>query len=149
LRGDVAVSSEHIDTNKLTVIDASSANVNLNGQMDIGRIYANQSSHLSMTWVDSPSLVLYANDHAHVKLAGVAKEFYIHLADNALLDAQYLRANSVTISSNDSSQARLMPLFSFQGFAHQNSTVYLYHQPLHQNKHTWEGANIFMKSYRP
>lgn len=149
LNGDVAVSSQHLDAKKLTVIDASGGHVDLNGQMDIQRIYASQFSHLSVTWVDSPQLVLYANDHAHVKLAGVAKEFYIHLAGNALLDAQYLRASSVTISSNDFSQAHLMPLFSFQGFAHQNSTVYLYHQPLHRNTHTWEMANIFMKTYRP
>ena len=149
LYGNVSVDAHRLDANQLTIVDASAGKVKLNGQIDIQRIDANKNSQLSIAWVDSPQLVVYANEQAHVNLAGVAKEFYIHLAGNALLNAQYLRANSTTISSNDASQADLMPLFSFQGFAHQNSTIYLYHQPEHQNIHTWDMANIFMKSYRP
>jgi hypothetical protein len=149
LHGNVSVNARQLNTKQLTIIDASGGRVSLNGQIDAQRIYASQHSHLSIAWVDSPLLVVYANDHAHLNLAGVTKEFYIHLAGNSQLNAQYLRAASVTISSTGISQAKLMPLYSFQGFAHEGSIVYLYHHPKHQNKYTWEAANIFMKSYRP
>lgn len=149
LHGNVSVDAQKLDTKQLTIIDASGGRVNLNGRIDVQRIYASQHSHLNITWVDSPVLVLYGNDHAHVNLAGNTKEFFIHLTGSAELDAQYLRAGAVTISSNAYSQSHLMPLNSFQGFAHQGSTVYLYHHPKHMNSHTWGAGNIFMQSYRP
>jgi|GEM_PF-3382505 len=149
LHGNVSVTAHHLDTKELTIIDASGGRVNLDGQIDAQRIYASQHSRLAVAWVNSPLLVVYANDHAHLKLAGATKEFFVHQTDQALLNAQFLRANTVTISSNGQSIARLMPLNSFQGFAHQDSTIYLYHRPTHQNKHTWARANIFMKSFRP
>jgi hypothetical protein len=149
VHGDVSVSSEHLDTQKLHIIDASNGEVNLKGQMDIQRIDATEHSHLSIAWVNSPKLVILADKDAQVTLAGIAKEVYIHLDGNASLDAQYLRSNAITISSYHTSQANLMPLDSFQGFAHDSSTVYLFHKPTFMNQHTFEMGNIFMKTYRP
>ena len=149
VHGNVSVNVHNLHTKALTVIDASGGKVTLNGMIDLQRLYASQHSNLQVTWVKSPKLVIYADDHAHISLAGIANRMYAHLTGRAHLDAQYLRTGAATVSTIDTSTANIFALNSLQAFAHNQSQINLFHAPTYKNQHTWQQAEVFMRSYRP
>ena len=147
--GTASVVSTNLHTKNLTVVDSSSGLVDLRGMLDLRTLYASGGSRFSALWVNSPKLIIHGDDQAHIHLAGTTKALFARTTGSTRLDAQALRANTITINSTDQSQAKLLPIFSFQGFAHDQSILYLYHKPPHMNRHTWDMGNIFMASYRP
>ncbi len=78
----------------------------------------------------------------------MAKTLYARLAGNAILGAQYLRANHIQVQTQNNASAYVMPLNTLRAFASGRANIYYYSHPKNLTRDTKQSGNVLQMALR-
>lgn len=116
--------------------------VTLAGVIGLQQLTYGGDGEIELFWIDSPQLQINGGHHAKATLAGVAGQVDVNLHDNAVLNARYLRAESVYVKTSNNALAMVRAAFSQNGLARDNSNIYYYRHPFFRADHMMDSGSI-------
>lgn len=123
------VTSNNIGKYGINLNVSGNSNLNLSGQIMLGQLTAANNSHVSLYWIDSNFVKVYAGDNAQVSLAGSATNLNADVSGYASINAKYLRSKQAYVETSDGSNAVVYVTKSLSALANDQSTIYYYPDP--------------------
>lgn len=140
--GNATVSGNKFKTNKLVIIAKGQANINFTGKYNIEKIFQFGHGRIDISWIDSDKFLFEGSGNGTIFLAGVVDEMVVKLAEEAKLDARYLRARKATIITTDTARSDILPLDALDAFAADKSNIYYYKKPKYLKIVTKDSGNV-------
>ena len=140
---NVSVAGDEFNNNHpLNLTAAGNSSIMLNGKFNVADIDQQSARPISVTWANSDTINIEAEGSGKINIAGVTQQLRARLYNNSTLNAEYLRANNAMIQSKDNANAEVAATDNLRAFAHNNSNIYFYKQPVHITRQSSETANI-------
>lgn len=146
--GAATVSSNHLNSNSLSIDANTSGSIDLMGMVNLDRILSTGSGDIHIQWVDSSRLRIDGSNKSKFHLAGVAGTVELRLKDESQFEGQYLRIDDIFIQTRDYSVAKLLVNNSLRGFAYDHSNIYYYKRPAEMTEYTSGSGNILQLQWR-
>jgi hypothetical protein len=140
--GSAQVSSRNVRSDGLTIRDAGYGYIHLTGMVDLHKIVNLGNGYVDVSWVNSRNFTLSGFGQSYTRVAGISKNLYARLYGHAGLDATYLRAQNVFVSTQDYANAKVLPIQRLHAFANNQSNIYYYKYPRTKNLSTQEIGNV-------
>lgn len=148
LNGSASVTGQ-VPSSGLNIKAYGTGSVKLLGMIPVQHIEQFGSSHLYLRWVNSDTLSIDNQGNGVIYLGGVARQVYARVADQAVLNATYLRAQKVQVQTTNQAKAYVYPVRTLRAFASDSSTVYYYRYPEHLTRYSEDSGNILQMAWRP
>lgn len=138
-----SITSKQFNNHSEMNIEADNfSSIKLAGNFTINHITQKSIRPINVAWVKSHELSIDGYNSGRVTLSGSANHLYAKLHNNSQLNAEYLRAQNVTIKTNEYATAKVTAINLLSAFAHDNSNIYYYKQPKNITRVSTGAANI-------
>lgn len=145
--GTAVVRGDNITSHGLNIVARDQSVIFLRGEMKLSHVQNNTSGSIDLAWVYNSDLLIDGSGSGTIRVAGTADVFTAHLAGSATLDARYLRAHDVYVSTQDYACAKVTPLHSLYAFANDHGAIYYYHKPHLMAGYTRCSGNVLYFPY--
>ncbi len=101
----------------------------IRGPIPIKHLVTVGESDVNLYWLDSDKFLLEMRDKTKVTLSGRCSSGELKLADNATLDARWLRCNELTVQSSNDARANVQAIEGLNAYAGGSSKVFYHSEP--------------------
>ena len=147
VHGNSSVTANNLTSKNLNILTDSAGNINLSGLLSLTDIIAFGKGQINLIWVNSSQLNCQIGGNARVKLAGKAQFLEARLGGNSSLDANYLRAQYITVQAHGRARAELHPDESLKAFAYDQSNIYYDKKPPYYTEFTSGSGNVLQSNW--
>lgn len=141
------VSSKDFSTRNLTIIAKGNGEVNLEGRLNVGRIFQFSNGRMNISWIDSDRLFLSGHGSGPIYLAGIADDVVVKLVKNSFLNARYLRTQKASVFTVNSARAEVLVIDDLDAFAIDKSSIYYYKRPEQLTVVTRASGNVLQPGW--
>ena len=131
VRGNVNVHGRDIFSKDLELKVKSHAAVDLDGQIGLKTVVANNSGPIKLQVALSKDLQIIESGTSHLYLSGNVSSLKVNLRGHSVLMAPYLRVNDALVRTEGAAQANVFVLDALRAFAYNSSNIYYYTVPKH------------------
>ena len=150
INDETTVTGKAIHGHKTIIEDASKGDITLTeGYLDLRSLDVNHSGHVSLYWINSPSLDLTAMGDSQIHLAGIANTLHARVSDTSVLNAQYLRSEETVVQTTHYALAYVLPTKNLRAFSYDQSNIYTYKWPVNETPVSAQWGNILQMDWRP
>lgn len=149
VNGQANVAGTNLHSHGLTIEANGSGKIKLIGMINLKNIQQTGQNRLYLRWIDSDTLTVTSTDAGFIYLGGIAKTVYARLYHRATFNAEYLRANTMQVQTNDYASAFVYPVTTLRAFANDNGNIYYYAYPYHMTRSTSQSGNVLQMAWRP
>lgn len=142
IAGKTYVSSKSLYSLYLTIISHSQGDIVLAGGINLREIVSDDIGNINVRWIDSHKLTVHGNGEGQITLIGRVYQLDARLCHRTYLDARYLRAQNVWISTTDFAQAKVQPVNALRAFALRFSDIYFYREPARLTRASRDSGNV-------
>lgn len=128
---------------KLTIEKNGSAKVVLRGDMPVTYVGQTGAGEIDLYWMKISRATIEAAGTSVTKLAGLINHLVVNLSEQARLQAQFLRAKSVHVTTSDQSIAWVYPITSLYAQTFGTSKIKYFRKPIYLYQHN-AGAGIIL-----
>ena len=123
------INLETVLSDNMIINNNSPAKVTLHGYINLHKLTQNGNGTLEIYWLKSRGLMNADIISGIVNLAGTAQKVTAQVANDAQLNARYLRADNLLVKTFDNAKANVQALKQFMGDASGSSIIKYYGNP--------------------
>lgn len=127
--GTTVVRGENITSRGLNIVANDQSSIYLHGDFVVRHLQDNSSGRIDLAGLNNGDLLIDCSGSGVVHLTGSAAVLTAHLAGNARLEAQGIRAREVYVSTHDHACAKVFPLYALYAFADDYSNIFYFNRP--------------------